>query len=62
MSTHYEISDLLNGKVAVEEQITLRGWVRTCRHSKAGFSFIHLHDAIRVLGLHFLLIYLHFLA
>ncbi|MEA2701260.1 MAG: asparaginyl-tRNA synthetase, partial [Myxococcales bacterium] len=33
-----------SGKVAVGAAITGRGWVRTRRDSKAGVSFIHLHD------------------
>ena len=34
----------MSGKVAVGAAITVRGWVRTRRDSKAGVSFIHLHD------------------
>ena len=40
----YMIADLLTGKVPVGSQITARGWVRTRRDSKAGVSFIVLHD------------------
>lgn len=39
-----QISDYLNGKVEVGTNVELRGWVRTRRDSKAGFSFINLHD------------------
>jgi asparaginyl-tRNA synthetase len=39
-----DISALLTGKVAVGSQVTVRGWVRTRRDSKAGLSFIHVHD------------------
>lgn len=39
-----QISDYLNGKVNVGTQVTIKGWVRTRRDSKAGFSFINLHD------------------
>ena len=42
MST--SIKDVLTGKVAVGETVELRGWVRTRRDSKGGFSFINLHD------------------
>ena len=38
------IADALAGRLAVDSPVTLRGWVRTRRDSKAGFSFIHLHD------------------
>lgn len=38
------INDLLNGAVAVDSSITVNGWVRTRRDSKAGISFIQIHD------------------
>ncbi|MBX5482323.1 MAG: asparagine--tRNA ligase [Myxococcaceae bacterium] len=38
------IADLLRGKVAPGTPVTIKGWVRTRRDSKAGFSFIHVHD------------------
>lgn len=38
------VKDILAGKYAVGDTIVLRGWVRTRRDSKAGFSFINLHD------------------
>lgn len=38
------IVDVLSGKVAVGEEVTVRGWVRTRRDSKAGISFINVHD------------------
>jgi asparaginyl-tRNA synthetase len=38
------VRDLLTGKVPVGSEITLKGWVRTRRDSKQGFSFINLHD------------------
>src|SRR6266436_4961132 len=34
----------MSGKVAAGAAITVRGWVRTRRDSKAGVSFIHVHD------------------
>src|SRR5262245_58826932 len=34
----------LSGKLAPGSTVTVRGWVRTRRDSKQGFSFIHLHD------------------
>ncbi len=41
---HISVKDALTGQVAVGEDITLKGWVRTRRDSKGGFSFINLHD------------------
>ena len=38
------VHDLLTGKVPVGRDVTLKGWVRTRRDSKQGFSFINLHD------------------
>jgi asparaginyl-tRNA synthetase len=38
------IADALSEKVSVGSKITVRGWVRTRRDSKAGLSFIHLSD------------------
>ena len=38
------ISDVLAGKCAVGDVITLEGWVRTRRDSKAGLSFVNVHD------------------
>jgi asparaginyl-tRNA synthetase len=38
------IADVVGGRVAVGSTVTLKGWVRTRRDSKAGLSFIHLHD------------------
>lgn len=38
------IKDVLGGKFATGETVTVRGWVRTRRDSKAGISFINVHD------------------
>ncbi len=38
------VQQALQGQVAAGERVTLRGWVKTRRDSKAGFSFIHLSD------------------
>jgi asparaginyl-tRNA synthetase len=38
------IADVLAGRVQPGSTVTLKGWVRTRRDSKAGISFIHLHD------------------
>jgi asparaginyl-tRNA synthetase len=40
----YTIADLLRGVVPVETAVTVKGWVRTRRDSKAGLSFLHVHD------------------
>ncbi|MGB1061280.1 MAG: amino acid--tRNA ligase-related protein, partial [Ketobacter sp.] len=39
-----QVVECLAGKVDLGQHITLKGWVRTRRDSKAGFSFINLHD------------------
>ena len=38
------IKDALDGKPSLGAEITVQGWVRTRRDSKAGFSFINVHD------------------
>ncbi len=38
------ITDVLAGKFPVDESITVHGWIRTRRDSKAGISFLALHD------------------
>ena len=38
------ISSILSGKVPAGAGVTVRGWVRTRRDSKAGLSFLHVHD------------------
>jgi asparaginyl-tRNA synthetase len=42
MSTR--ISELLAGKVPVGDKVTIEGWIRTRRDSKAGLSFLAVHD------------------
>ena len=39
-----DIASILKGTVPLGSVVTLRGWVRTRRDSKAGLSFIHVHD------------------
>ncbi|HEU0300205.1 MAG TPA: asparagine--tRNA ligase [Longimicrobium sp.] len=41
---HHRIAELLRGAVPAGETVTVRGWVRTRRDSKAGLSFINVHD------------------
>src|SRR5215471_6927918 len=43
-SDRMEIKSILNGTLPVGAHVTVRGWVRTRRDSKAGLSFIHVHD------------------
>ncbi|MGH8990801.1 MAG: asparagine--tRNA ligase, partial [Acidimicrobiia bacterium] len=38
------VAEVLSGQVPVGSQVTVKGWVRTRRDSKAGLSFIALHD------------------
>ncbi len=40
----HRIADILNGAVAPGTGVTVKGWVRTRRDSKAGLSFLHVHD------------------
>jgi asparaginyl-tRNA synthetase len=38
------VSDALKGKAAVGSDVTIRGWIRTRRDSKGGFSFLAIND------------------
>ncbi len=38
------IADVAGGAVAPDSPVTIKGWVRTRRDSKSGFSFIQVHD------------------
>lgn len=38
------VADIVHGRVAVGSEVTVRGWVRTRRDSKAGISFIAVYD------------------
>lgn len=42
--TSLTIKDVLAGKVALGEKVTVEGWIRTRRDSKAGLSFLQVHD------------------
>ncbi|MBQ4809803.1 asparagine--tRNA ligase [Pseudoalteromonas luteoviolacea] len=42
--SHIAITELLAGTVAVDSQVTIKGWIRTRRDSKAGISFLAVHD------------------
>jgi asparaginyl-tRNA synthetase len=39
-----DVSSALKGKAPIGSRVTVRGWVRTRRDSKAGLSFVHVHD------------------
>jgi asparaginyl-tRNA synthetase len=43
MSVH-SIAQLLAGRIPTGETVTIRGWIRTRRDSKAGISFLAVHD------------------
>src|SRR5688572_22317430 len=38
------IALVLGGQVAVGSRVTIEGWIRTRRDSKAGLSFLAIHD------------------
>src|SRR5205823_10713378 len=42
--TSTRIALVLGGKIAIGDKITIEGWVRTRRDSKAGLSFLAVHD------------------
>jgi asparaginyl-tRNA synthetase len=44
MSEVVRIADVLAGLMPTGTRVTVQGWVRTRRDSKAGLSFVHLHD------------------
>src|SRR4051812_27545878 len=44
MKNELSMRDVLAGRAAKDAVVTIRGWVRTRRDSKAGISFIHLTD------------------
>lgn len=44
MTEVYTIKQCLDGEIGIDEAVTVRGWVKTRRDSKAGLSFINLHD------------------
>ena len=43
MTTH-SVRSILGGKAPASEPVTVKGWVRTRRDSKAGLSFVHVSD------------------
>src|SRR5688500_4857082 len=53
MSADVAIVDLLRSKVPVGETVTIKGWVRTRRDSKGGFSFVNINDGSCFDGIQF---------
>ena len=43
MSSH-SVRSILGGRAPADQPVTVRGWVRTRRDSKAGLSFVHVSD------------------
>ena len=41
---HYPVAQLLQSTHLIDHTVTVKGWVRSRRDSKAGISFIALHD------------------
>ncbi|MEE4145690.1 MAG: asparagine--tRNA ligase [Halieaceae bacterium] len=44
MSQYTTVESALKGRVAVGQQVRVRGWLRSKRDSKAGISFLAVHD------------------
>ena len=44
MSHHNAISTIFKGQVSLGAQVTVKGWLRSKRDSKAGISFLAVHD------------------
>jgi asparaginyl-tRNA synthetase len=44
MSHHNSISAIFKGQVSLGAQVTVKGWLRSKRDSKAGISFLAVHD------------------
>ncbi|HEX8911578.1 MAG TPA: asparagine--tRNA ligase [Humisphaera sp.] len=42
--SHVSVADALKGKPGVDQEVTVKGWVRTRRDSKGGFSFVAVND------------------
>jgi len=44
MKSRLQVKDFLKGGTLIDQTIQLNGWVRSRRDSKAGFSFLDVHD------------------
>jgi asparaginyl-tRNA synthetase len=42
--TSHSVRSILSGQAPADTPVTVRGWVRTRRDSKAGLSFVHVSD------------------
>jgi asparaginyl-tRNA synthetase len=42
--TYAPVTDVLSGKLTVDSEVTVRGWIRSRRDSKAGISFLAIYD------------------
>ena len=42
--TQFSVREILAGEAPKDVPVTVKGWVRTRRDSKAGISFVHLSD------------------
>src|ERR1700748_2953582 len=42
--TEFSVREVLSGAAPTDAPVTVKGWVRTRRDSKAGISFVHLSD------------------
>src|SRR5580700_7295208 len=42
--TEFSVREILAGRAPKDAAVTVKGWVRTRRDSKAGISFVHLSD------------------
>src|SRR5262245_48106780 len=42
--TELNVRGILSGQAPADAPVTVKGWVRTRRDSKAGISFVHLSD------------------
>ena len=43
-ATALSVREVLAGRAPQDSPVTVKGWVRTRRDSKAGISFVHLSD------------------
>src|SRR6267142_375092 len=44
MASRFTVRDVLAGRAPQDASVTVKGWVRTRRDSKAGFSFVNVSD------------------
>ncbi len=42
--TYVPVVDVLSGKLSVDAEVTVKGWIRSRRDSKAGISFLAIYD------------------